>query len=159
MIIAACILYALFSAPATVLARLPITWPTDGSICSCQLSKISWRACQWHHQQVMVAYSCHLLPPFSNVSWDSWPASFHLLILWCHRTSCQSDYMAEEKCPAVSRWILCCCFHLRRAQWMAVYPETGVRPRLFPLISGLSVEISENPTKRFAYFHWFSLMW
>jgi len=32
-------------------------------------------------------------------------------------------------------------------------------PRLFPLISGLSVEISENPAKRFAYFHRFSLMW
>ena len=34
-----------------------------------------------------------------------------------------------------------------------------VRPCLFSLISGLSVEISENPAKRFAYFHRFSLMW
>nr|TKW07947.1 hypothetical protein SEVIR_7G340440v2 [Setaria viridis] len=29
---------------------------------------------------------------------------------------------------------------------------------LFLLISGLSVEISENPAKHFAYFHRFSLM-
>jgi len=36
---------------------------------------------------------------------------------------------------------------------------SGIWPRLFPLISGLSVEISENPAKRFAYFHRFSLMW
>ena len=35
----------------------------------------------------------------------------------------------------------------------------GLRPRLFPLISGLSVEINENSAKRFVYFHRFSLMW